>query len=79
MMIGDGMNDISAIMKADIGVAVIGENKLTQDIADLVIDSWAKIPKVLDSFQKSLPLITNICYWIIMKHMLSAFTLLVCY
>ena len=43
---------------------------------DIVIDKWTKIPDLLKEFSNNKPLITNICHWIIMKHMLSAFTLL---
>ena len=71
MMIGDGANDISAIKKADIGVGVIGENKTVQNISDVVIDSWTKIPAILDEFKRMQAIINNVCQWVLLKHMLN--------
>ena len=75
MMIGDGSNDISSIIKADVGIGIIGENKTIQKISDIVVKDWKVVPKLLEEFRKRQLIINNVCQWIIMKHMLSAFTL----
>lgn len=75
MMIGDGSNDISSIMKSDIGIGVMGENKTIQKVADVVVSNWTIIPELLKDFDKKKLIINNVCQWVIMKHMLSAFTL----
>lgn len=74
-MIGDGSNDVSSIMKADIGIGVKGENQTVQKVADIVIDNWLVIPKILNDFKKKRTIVENVCQWVIMKHMLTSFTL----
>ena len=75
MMVGDGSNDISALIMADVGVGIIGENMTVQYISDILTSTWTKIPDLLDDFTKRRTVINNICYWVVMKHMLTAFTL----
>jgi len=76
MMVGDGSNDISALIMADVGVGIIGENMTVQYISDILTSTWTKIPGLLDDFKKRKTVINNICYWVVMKHMLTAFTLI---
>lgn len=47
MMIGDGSNDVSAIIQADIGIGVIGENKTIQKVSDIVVNNWIVIPSLI--------------------------------
>jgi soluble P-type ATPase len=75
MMIGDGSNDVSSIMKADIGIGVKGENQTVQKVADIVVDSWIVVPSLLKDFNKKKLIIDNVCQWVIMKHMLTSFSL----
>lgn len=75
MMIGDGSNDISALVCAEVGIGIIGENQTVQHISDIVTDTWIKLPKLLEDFNRKKTIINNICYWVVMKHMLTAFTL----
>ena len=75
MMVGDGSNDISALIMADVGVGIIGENMTVQYISDILTSTWTKIPGLLEDFKKRKTVINNICYWVVMKHMLTAFTL----
>jgi magnesium-transporting ATPase (P-type) len=74
-MVGDGSNDISALIMADIGVGIIGENLTVQYISSILTSTWTKIPALLEDFNKRKIVINNICYWVVMKHMLTAFTL----
>lgn len=72
LMIGDGANDISAITKADIGVGVIGENKQVQNVADIVIDNWRKIPDLLADFEEKKDISEHIVKWVLAKHLVNA-------
>lgn len=72
MMIGDGSNDISAIMKADIGVGIIGENEQVQHISDIIIDSWNKIPIILEEFNHKRNIMEHIIKWVLSKHIMTA-------
>ncbi|ARF08724.1 soluble P-type ATPase [Catovirus CTV1] len=72
MMIGDGSNDISAIMRADVGVAVKGESNQIQNISDVVIDSWCKIPELLKNFSYKKEIIEHNVKWVLTKHIMTA-------
>ena len=77
MMIGDGSNDISAIVQANIGIGIKNEdNYNVQNIAEIIVDNWNKIPQLLDDFDNKKIIVTNVAQWVLMKHMISAFMLL---
>ena len=75
MMIGDGTNDLSAIMSSDIGIGIIGENDIIQTVSDVVIDNWNKIPILLNEFDLMKNIIINISKWVLLKHLMIAFCL----
>jgi len=78
MMIGDGSNDISAIVQANIGVGIERDNNHNvQNIAEITIDNWNKIPQLLTDFKEKQSIIKNVAQWVLMKHMITAFALLV--
>ena len=74
MMIGDGSNDIPSIMQADIGVAVIGENKNIQNMAEIVIKEWPEILDYINSSIEMKQIISNVISWIIIRSMILAFS-----
>lgn len=76
MMIGDGSNDIAAIMKSDIGIAIVGESTQIQNISDIVIDNWSKIPNLLTNFRSKKDIIEHNIKWVLSKHILTATILL---
>lgn len=76
LMIGDGSNDIAAIMKADVGIGVIGESLQVQNISDIIIDNWSKIPNLLKNFKIKKNIIEHIIKWTISKHIFTATNLL---
>lgn len=76
MMIGDGSNDIAAIMKSDVGISIIGESNQVQNISDLILDRWTKIPEILENFAEKKDSIEHIIKWVLSKHILTATILL---
>ncbi len=78
MMIGDGSNDISALVQSNIGIGIKQDNNYNvQNVAEIVIDNWNKIPQLLRDFTEKQSIIKNIAQWVLMKHMITAFMLLV--
>ena len=75
MMIGDGTNDLSAIMASNVGVGVVGENDIIQKVSDIVIENWNVIPSLLDEFKYMQIISHDISKWVLFKHILTAFTL----
>lgn len=76
LMVGDGSNDISAIMTADLGIGIIGgENQTVLKISDMNIHNWSIIPKLLENFELKTLIVENICHWVMIKHILTSFTL----
>ena len=76
MMIGDGSNDIAAIMKSDIGVGIIGESNQVQNISDIILDSWDQIPDMLNNFVEKKNIIEHNIKWVLAKHIMTASILL---
>ena len=76
MMVGDGPNDVSAIMQSDVGVGVVGESATVQRVSDVVIDNWTKIPQLLQAFWSKQHIIYNVIQWVMLKHILTGCTLL---
>jgi magnesium-transporting ATPase (P-type) len=76
MMIGDGLNDLSAIMKANIGISIkYNNNQSVQTVSEIVIDNWNKIIGILEDFRNYQIIIANIARWTLMIHMVTAFQL----
>lgn len=75
MMIGDGTNDLSAIMSSNVGIGIIGENVMIEKVSDIVIENWNVIPLLLDEFKFMKIISYNISKWVLFKHILTAFTL----
>jgi len=75
MMIGDGMNDISAIISSNIGVGIIGENDVVQKISDVVIKNWNCIPNLLNQSKKMQNITINLSKYVLLKHITTAFCL----
>jgi len=75
MMIGDGMNDISAIISSNVGVGIIGENNVVQKISDVVINNWNCIPNLLNQSKKMQNITINLSKFVLLKHITTAFCL----
>ena len=73
MMIGDGSNDVAAIIQSNIGIGIKKDNNLNvQNISEITINNWTIIPTLLNDFKGKRLLINNIAGWVLMKHMISA-------
>jgi len=78
VMVGDGSNDIAALMQSDVGICVKHTDNLhVQHISDILIDNWNCIPKLLNEFNEKRDTLTNIVGWVLTKHMITAFGLLI--
>ncbi len=67
MMIGDGLNDMSAIIQSNIGIA-IKNNSNVEAISDITISNWMYVPYILDQFAKFKIIINSILSWVFVKH-----------
>ena len=78
MMIGDGSNDLAALIQANVGVCIRhGDANLgVQNVAEWVIEDWTQIPLLLSHTPVARRTIAHLTQWVLMKHMITAFMLL---
>ena len=77
MMVGDGSNDVSALIQSDIGVGINKDNNYNvQNVAEIVVNNWNQLPQLLEDFKDKRHIINNVSQWVLMKHMITAFMLL---
>jgi magnesium-transporting ATPase (P-type) len=77
MMIGDGLNDYSAISQSDIGVGVgVSGETAIKNTADLVVSGWSEIPQILQQNRKYAIMTEHIAQLLIFRHLSTAGQLL---
>ena len=78
LMIGDGSNDVAAIIQSNVGITVRkSDNANVQNIAKIIVEDFTVLPQLLEKFSDYQVTISNICPWVIMKHMINAFMLVI--
>ena len=78
LMVGDESNDIAALIQSQVGICIKSQestNLNVQNVSEVVIDNWNKIPALLEDFRRYQVVISNISKWVLMKHMITAFSL----
>ena len=77
MMIGDGSNDIGALMQSDIGVCVQNNNNNNvQKVSQILISSWNRVSELLYIFPYAKSIMNNVVALSLMKYMQSSFILI---
>lgn len=73
MMVGDGSNDIAALIQSNIGISIKhSDNVAVQNISDIVVDTWTQIPDLLKDCKDQKKLIVNVTNLVLHKHIYSA-------
>jgi magnesium-transporting ATPase (P-type) len=72
MMVGDGINDISACLEAQTSVSVANGSPQLVQVTDITIPEWSAVPALLRNFRRQQLRIQNITGWILMKHLMTA-------
>lgn len=74
LMIGDGMNDVPAMIEANFSVAVVGESEKPRSVCDAYITDWHGLPSLLSELSKARELTRTSCKWVLMQNSIKAYT-----
>ncbi len=77
LMIGDDANDISALSRADLGIAICGNCSHVEQVADVTMQTWTQIPDYLRRCRDKTQKMDFINEVVLMKHVISGITLFV--
>jgi cation-transporting ATPase E len=77
-MIGDGVNDILALKKAKLGIAMQSGSSATRNVADMVLlnDSYAALAPALSEGKRIISGLTNATYLLITRALTYAFVII---
>jgi cation-transporting ATPase E len=77
-MIGDGLNDILALKKANLGIAMQSGSSATRNVADMVLlnDSYAALAPALTEGKRIINGITNAVYLLLTRSLTYAFAII---
>ncbi len=77
-MIGDGVNDILALKKAKLGIAMQSGSSATRNVADMVLlnDSYAALAPALTEGKRIISGLTNATYLLITRALTYAFVII---
>lgn len=73
-MIGDGANDLGALVESDLAIACRGESSKPKSVCDVEVENWNVLPAMLRDFRYQSSLVENLCKWNLMQHMLKAYS-----
>lgn len=71
-MIGDGVNDISSCLEAQLSVSVTNGSRQLLQVTDVHLQDWNDLPSLLTHFEGQRARIQNLTGWILMKHLMTA-------